>query len=248
MAHIVILIPTYNEAETIRELLKDLTIVRNNSAYNYDVVVIDDNSPDNTATIVEELSLTWVNVIRRPEKNGLGEAYRAGISSVLLNSNYSHVVTMDADGSHRVVDLLAMIDSIGRLKNQKNVIMGARWIPGGNVVNWPRYRQFISKFGTKYAKLALTIDLSDLTGGFRIYSSKLLKSFTFSEMDATGYCFQVEMALASKNAGADVLEVPITFVERQYGRSKMTAGIALEAFGYVTKAGIKRIWKDHIRR
>jgi dolichol-phosphate mannosyltransferase len=215
---------------------------------NYDLIVIDDNSPDGTAGIVDRLSLPWVRIIRRPKKTGLGEAYRVAFSEVLSNSNYTHVVTMDADGSHRVADLIAMLEILQKLQSKRVMIMGTRWMSGGRVVNWPKYRQLLSKFGTKYAKLGLGIDLDDLTGGFRIYSSELLNALNLSDMKTTGYCFQIEMACAAYKSGAEVIQVPITFVERHHGRSKMTSGIALEAFGYVTMAGIKRIWSGLIRR
>ena len=155
---------------------------------------------------------------------------------------------MDADGSHRVADLIAMLDILQKLQSKRVMIMGTRWMSGGRVVNWPKYRQLLSKFGTKYAKLGLGIDLDDLTGGFRIYSSELLNALNLSDMKTTGYCFQIEMASAAYKSGAEVIQVPITFVERHHGRSKMTSGIALEAFGYVTMAGIKRIWSGLIRR
>jgi dolichol-phosphate mannosyltransferase len=248
MMHLVILIPTYNEATTIAELLIALNSERITSNLNYDLIVIDDNSPDGTAGIVDRLSLPWVRIIRRPKKTGLGEAYRAGFSEVLLNSNYTHVVTMDADGSHRVADLIAMLDILQKLQSKRVIIMGTRWMSGGRVVNWPKYRQLLSKFGTKYAKLGLGIALDDLTGGFRIYSVELLNALNLSDMKTTGYCFQIEMACAAFKSGAEVIQVPITFVERHHGKSKMTSGIALEAFGYVTMAGIKRIWRGIIRR
>lgn len=248
MMRLVILIPTYNEATTIAELLIALNSERITANLNYDLIVIDDNSPDGTAGIVDRLSLPWVRIIRRPKKTGLGEAYRAGFSEVLLNSNYTHVVTMDADGSHRVADLIAMLDILQKLQSKRVIIMGTRWISGGRVVNWPKYRQLLSKFGTKYAKLGLGIALDDLTGGFRIYSSELLNALNLSDMKTTGYCFQIEMACAAFKSGAEVIQVPITFVERHHGKSKMTSGIALEAFGYVTMAGIKRIWQGLIRR
>ena len=248
MMRLVILIPTYNEATTIAELLIALNSERITANLNYDLIVIDDNSPDGTAGIVDRLSLPWVRIIRRPMKTGLGEAYHAGFSDVLSNPNYTHVVTMDADGSHRVADLIAMLDVLQNSQSKRIMIMGTRWMSGGRVVNWPKYRQLLSKFGTKYAKLGLGIDLDDLTGGFRIYSSELLSTLNLSDMKTTGYCFQIEMACAAFKSGAEVIQVPITFVERHHGRSKMTSGIALEAFGYVTMAGIKRIWRDLIRR
>ena len=248
MMRLVILIPTYNEATTISELLTELNSERITANLNYELIVIDDNSPDGTADIVDRLSLPWVRIIRRPVKTGLGDAYHAGFSDVLSKSNYTHVVTMDADGSHRVADLIAMLDVLQNSQSKRIMIMGTRWMSGGRVVNWPKYRQLLSKFGTKYAKLGLGIDLEDLTGGFRIYSVELLNALNLSDMKTTGYCFQIEMACAAFKSGAEVIQVPITFVERHHGKSKMTSGIALEAFGYVTMAGIKRIWRDPIRR
>ena len=248
MNQIVVLIPTYNESLSIVDLLDKLKVFRIDSKYKFDVVVLDDNSPDKTADIVESLSIPWVKVIRRSKKDGLGAAYRAGFSEVLQNQNYTHVATMDADGSHRVADLPAMFASLEKLKTTKTVVMGVRWMPGGSVANWSKSRKLLSISGTRYAKLALGLKLDDLTGGFRIYSSELLNSLNLRSMVTTGYCFQIEMALISKEAGAEFIQVPITFVERSFGSSKMTTGIALEAFRYVTKAGFRRVLRKDIRR
>jgi dolichol-phosphate mannosyltransferase len=242
---LVILIPTYNEAQTINELLTKLSGFRKNSKYEFDVLVIDDNSPDHTAERVESLMIPWVQILRRPGKSGIGPAYRAGFSTVLSDPRYTHVVTMDADGSHRVEDLPAMFAEIS---SSKMIILGTRWMPGGGIVNWPKARQLLSKTGTLYAKLALGINLNDLTGGFRIYSVQLLNSLKLNEMHATGYCFQIEMAMAASSAGATAVQVPITFIERTVGKSKMSLGIALEAFGYVTKLGLSRATKRIYRR
>jgi dolichol-phosphate mannosyltransferase len=179
--------------------------------YKFDAVVIDDSSPDKTAEIVERLLIPWVQVMRRSRKDGLGAAYRAGFSEVLQNQNYTHVATMDADGSHRVEDLPTMFAALEGLNSRKTVVMGVRWMPGGQV-------------------------------------TELLRSLNLKTMHATGYCFQIEMALISKKAGAEFIQVPITFVERNFGSSKMTAGIAFEAFRYVTKAGIERALRMDIRR
>ena len=248
MKKLVILIPTYNESLSIEDLLDKLTIFREESMYKFDVVVIDDSSPDKTAEIVERLLIPWVQVMRRSRKDGLGAAYRAGFSEVLQNQNYTHVATMDADGSHRVEDLPTMFAALEGSNARKTVVMGVRWMPGGRVTNWSRFRKLLSLSGTRYAKLALGLKLDDLTGGFRIYSSELLRSLNLKTMHATGYCFQIEMALISKKAGAEFIQVPITFVERNFGSSKMTAGIAFEAFRYVTKAGIERALRMDIRR
>ena len=248
MNSFVVLIPTYNESLSIRELLDKLSIFRANSVDNFDVIVLDDNSPDKTAQIVDSLSIPWVRVIRRPAKNGLGAAYRAGFSEVISIGKYTHVLTMDADGSHRVEDLSVMFDALKDFDTNKTVVMGTRWIPGGSVTNWSNSRKFLSLFGTRYAKFALGLKLDDLTGGFRIYSLDLLKALNLHDMHATGYCFQIEMALASKRAGAEIIQVPITFVERSFGKSKMTVGIAFEAFRFVTRAGFERGLNRSIRR
>ena len=232
-----ILIPTYNEASTVAELLHALAILRNTNEFAFDVTVIDDNSPDKTAEIVESLGIEWISVLKREKKDGLGNAYRAGFAHVLADESYDQIVTMDADGSHRVEDLPAMFAAINP---GKSIVLGTRWIAGGSVLNWPRSRQLLSKSGTKYASLTLGIKLADLTGGFRIYSRQLLDSLKLSDMSATGYCFQIEMALAAHLADAKATEVPITFVERVNGVSKMSRAIVIEALIQTTLWGVKR--------
>jgi len=236
----VILIPTYNESIPIVELLNDLSALKNER--DFDVVVIDDNSPDKTADIVDSLQLGWVSVLRRPRKAGLGAAYRAGFAHVLRINRYSRVVTMDGDGSHRVKDLPAMLDATD---NSVSITLGTRWMPGGSVVNWPKSRQLLSQIGTKYARIALGIPLRDLTGGFRVYGIDLLKQLNLNEMTATGYCFQIEMAMAAELAGAAMIEVPITFVERINGISKMSRAIVIEALWQTTLWGLARCLRSN---
>jgi dolichol-phosphate mannosyltransferase len=231
----VILIPTYNESIAIVELLSKLSTLHNER--DFDVVVLDDNSPDKTADIVDSMNLSWVSVLRRPGKAGLGAAYRAGFAHVLTMNKYSQIVTMDADGSHRVEDLPAMLDASS---DPVSITLGTRWMAGGSVVNWPKSRQLLSKSGTKYARIALGIPLNDLTGGFRVYTADLLKSLKLTDMTATGYCFQIEMAMASELAGATMHEVPITFVERINGVSKMSRAIVIEALWQTTLWGLAR--------
>ena len=232
-----ILIPTYNEATSVVELLRSLESLRESKRFDFDVTIIDDNSPDKTAEIVESLSLNWVSILKRGKKDGLGNAYRAGFAQVLATDQYDQIVTMDADGSHRVEDLPAMFAAVSP---GKSIVLGTRWIPGGSVVNWPKSRQLLSKSGTKYASMALGIKHADLTGGFRIYSRQLLESLNLSKMDTTGYCFQIEMALAAHLAQAHATQVPITFVERINGVSKMSRAIVIEALIQTTRWGIKR--------
>ena len=242
MNQIAILIPTYNEAVSIVELLEKIKVFRELDNKDFDVIVIDDNSPDGTAEIVDNLNIDWVSILRRPGKGGLGAAYRAGFAQVLENPKYTHVITMDADGSHRVEDLAKMISAI---QPGKLIVLGTRWMPGGSVVNWPKRRQYLSRAGTAYAKLALRIPLNDLTGGFRIYSVELLKSLKLTDMQATGYCYQIEMALAAHLAGAKQIEVPITFVERINGVSKMSQAIVVEALLQTTRWGLSRAFRPN---
>jgi dolichol-phosphate mannosyltransferase len=232
----VILIPTYNESIAIVELLEKLSTLHNQR--DFDVIVLDDNSPDKTADLVDNLRFSWVSIIRRPGKAGLGAAYRAGFAEVLKSDKYTHVVTMDADGSHRVEDLPAMLDV--RHESELSITLGTRWIKGGSVVNWPLSRQLLSRAGTAYARIALRIPLHDLTGGFRVYSVALLRKLNLTEMTATGYCFQIEMAMAADLAGASKREVPITFVERVNGVSKMSKAIVVEALWQTTLWGLAR--------
>jgi dolichol-phosphate mannosyltransferase len=243
-AKAIVLIPTYNESTSIIELLKSLEEIQ--VEQNFDAVILDDNSPDKTADIVDSLALDWVSVIRRPGKAGLGAAYRAGFSEVLRNSEYQFIVTMDADGSHRVEDLPAMLSAArNQATDSKVIVLGTRWMPGGSVVNWPRSRQLLSKSGTRYARLALRIPLNDLTGGFRVYSRNLLLSLNLDQMFATGYCFQIEMAMASDLAGATKIEVPIIFVERVNGVSKMSRAIVIEALWQTTLWGLARTFRPN---
>jgi dolichol-phosphate mannosyltransferase len=237
MNKIVILIPTFNEGNSIVGLLQQLKDFRDSENLPFDLLLIDDNSPDGTAEIVDNLKLPWVSIMRRSKKSGLGAAYRAGFSQVLASDSYSHIVTMDGDGSHRVEDLKPLINAI---KPGKSIVLGTRWMPGGGIVNWPKSRQLLSKTGTRYAKFALKLDLNDLTGGYRIYSSELLNSLNLNDMKATGYCFQIEMAMAASLAGAQTSEVAITFVERVGGVSKMTKAIVVEALLQITRWGLSR--------
>ena len=232
-----ILIPTYNEASSIPELLDTLADFRKTEEFEFDVLVIDDNSPDGTAGIVEAMGYEWVRLLKRPDKDGLGNAYRAGFVEILAQPEYDQIVTMDADGSHRVADLPAMLSAA---RSGLSIVLGTRWIKGGSVVNWPKSRQLLSRAGTRYASMALGIDLADLTGGFRIYSRELLNALNLHQMSATGYCFQIEMALASHLAGASTTQVPITFVERINGVSKMSRAIVIEALIQTTRWGFTR--------
>ena len=230
----IILIPTYNERESIGELLEKLQAYRYNQ--NFEVLIIDDGSPDGTVEYVESQNYPWVEILKRSAKSGLGPAYRAGFDYVLsTRREITHVVTMDADGSHRVEDVKIMLDAVTQ---GREAILGTRWMPGGSVINRPLKRQLLSRFGTTYARIMLRMPQRDLTGGLRIYSRELLESIDLRRMQTSGYFFQIEMALAARAAGARLQEIPIIFVERTNGKSKMTREDVCEALKECTSWGI----------
>lgn len=226
-----VMMPTFNEAETLRATIEKL--IKQN--LNVDILIIDDNSPDGTGALADRLKVehSCVDVIHRPRKEGLGRAYAVGFQHG-LERNYGRFVEMDADGSHRPEDLARLIAKA----NDADLIIGSRWIPGGEVANWSRLRQLISKFGNRYASVMLRSKINDMTSGFRIYSASLVRRLPIEAMQAHGYGFQVEMTYTSESLGAKIIEVPIRFVEREGGRSKMTLAIVLEAFLLCTKWGI----------
>ena len=232
-----VMIPTYNEAQSIGALLTSLLEI----SHNLEILVIDDNSPDGTGELVHGLHSARIHLLNRAKKNGLGSAYRAGFSWAQDRGTYTHLITMDGDGSHRPIDLNPMLS---RALNV-DVVMSSRWMFGGAIVNWPKYRQYISSLGTKYARWALKLPYSDLTGGFRVYSTHLISRLEIDEIDSEGYCFQIEMILAATMAGATFSEVPITFVERALGRSKMSRRIVIEALVKVTRWGIRTRFKNN---
>jgi glycosyltransferase involved in cell wall biosynthesis len=226
----VVLIPTYNEADSILKLIQDLVKI------GTDIVVIDDNSPDRTSKLVEDLKLARVRVINNGMKNGIGSAYIAGFKLV-LKDDYDFIATMDADGSHLVQDLQKMLEVI----RECDVVMGSRWIQGGSVTNWPIHRRLLSQFGTWYARKALKMDFKDLTGGLRVYRSQTLKRLNLNSISSNGYCFQIEMIRAFSELNAVIREMPIHFIERTQGKSKMNRGIVIEAFLRVSTWGIQRL-------
>jgi dolichol-phosphate mannosyltransferase len=233
-----VLIPTYNERESIGVLLNNLT----DNGFN--VLVIDDNSPDGTADYVNSLNLVNVKILNREKKDGLGNAYKAGIKYALTSEStwkFDSLISMDGDGSHQVTDLINMVAALEKTPNA-TLVLGSRWIPGGGIRNWKRYRIWLSKTGTRYARWALKLPINDLTGGFRIYSKNALERIDLDQIESNGYSYQIEMAFAINhlkqfNLG-EVLEVPITFIERESGVSKMSSKVVLEAIWKVTKLGL----------
>ena len=231
-----VMMPTYNEIQTLKRSVTDL--FRHNPTV--ELLVIDDNSPDGTGALANKLATSQpaMHVLHRGGKEGLGKAYLAGISWGLANG-FELLVQMDADGSHRAQDLPKLLDRAGL----GDLVIGSRWVPGGAVRNWPWYRMFISRFGNFYAARMLGSNLGDLTAGFRVYGKDLLLQLPLENVAAQGYGFQVEMTKNVLAIGGKVTEVPIEFVERENGVSKMTLGIVLEAFVLATKWGIVRLTK-----
>lgn len=228
-----VIMPTYNERENLAHSVTEL--LRHNA--NVDLLIVDDNSPDGTGKLAEKLALDEprISVLHREKKEGLGPAYLAGFAWG-QSRGYHYLIEMDADGSHRAEDLPKLIAASGRA----DLVIGSRWIPGGRVLNWPLHRRLISRVGNIYVNLMLGAGIRDMTAGFRIYRTELLSRLNLETVAAYGYSFQVEMAWRACKAGARVVEVPITFVERTQGRSKMTSGIVIEALWLVTKWGLAR--------
>jgi dolichol-phosphate mannosyltransferase len=218
--------PTYNEIDSLESSVEALR----RSSNNVDLLIVDDNSPDGTGTLADSLANSKTFVMHRASKSGLGAAYLAGFAWAKRNG-YEVVVEMDADGSHRAQDLEKLLEKI----ENADLVIGSRWVSGGKVENWPLYRKAISKLGNTYARVMLRTNIRDMTAGFRVYKISFLNQLDLAGVASRGYAFQVEMALRSVKAGGVVKEVPIVFVERTHGRSKMTTAIVLEALWLVTK-------------
>lgn len=229
---IAVLMPTYNEIEVLEDSVRNLF----ESQPDVHLVILDDNSPDGTGRLADRLATEnqQIHVIHRNKKSGLGKAYAQGFRYA-LDHGYDRVVQMDADGSHRPEDLSAL------LAEKADLVIGSRWVSGGEVLNWPRHRLWISRAGNAYARFAIGSKIKDVTAGYRNYSVELLRKLPIDSIEARGYGFQVEMTKLTLSEGGVVKEVPITFVERASGRSKMTFDIILEAFSLCTKWLIVRL-------
>ncbi len=236
-ARVLVVVPTYNEKESIPGALSRLR----EHVPDADVLVVDDGSPDGTGQLVEQIAADErdagvarsVSVLHRTAKQGLGKAYVAGFGWALERS-YDVIVEMDADGSHRAQDLPALLAALP----DADLVLGSRWVPGGSVVNWPKNREVLSRGANTYTRLLLGIPVRDATGGFRAYRADLLRELALGDVASRGYCFQIDMTLRSLAAGARVVEVPITFVERELGASKMSRDIVVEALVNVTRWGM----------
>lgn len=237
MTRVLVIVPTYNEALNIGDAVEGILA---HVPYAH-VLVADDNSPDGTGALADAMSARdeRVHVLHRPGKEGLGAAYLDGFRWALAR-DYDIVVEMDADGSHRPEDLPALLDVLAS-DASIGLVLGSRWVPGGQVVNWPRHRLLLSRGGNLYTKAMLGLPLADATGGFRAFRAETLRALDLSSVQSQGYCFQVDLARRAVSAGVGVREVPITFVERQQGDSKMNGAIVREALWRVTLWGAQRL-------
>jgi dolichol-phosphate mannosyltransferase len=230
----VVVIPTYQERDNIESIVAR-TLAATPDAH---VLVVDDGSPDGTGKIADSLADedARVHVLHRRRKAGLGAAYIAGFDHALAHG-YDFVVEMDADGSHRPEQLPSLLAALTDPSSPADVVLGSRWVTGGSVVNWPRSRELLSRGGNLYTRAALGIQLRDATGGYRVYRRAVLESIDYAAVASQGYCFQVDLARRTVAAGFVVREVPITFVERERGESKMSNAIVREALWRVTQWG-----------
>jgi dolichol-phosphate mannosyltransferase len=235
---VLVCIPTYDEAANVERIVRRVR----SAVPAAHVLVVDDNSPDGTGQIADTLAAgdDQVHVLHRAGKEGLGAAYLDAFRWA-LDRGYDIVVEMDADGSHRPEELPSLLAA---LDGGADLALGSRWVDGGQVVNWPRSREVLSRGGNTYARLALGIPLRDATGGYRAFRAATLKGLDLSDVESQGYCFQVDLARRAIDLGFTVVEVPITFVEREAGVSKMSRSIVGEALWRVTIWGAQTRWEQ----
>jgi len=229
-----VVLPTYQEAENVETVLRRIRAALPDAH----VLVVDDGSPDGTADLAEKLAeeLGGVDVLRRPGKEGLGSAYRAGFRWG-LDRDFDVLVEMDADLSHAPEDLPALLAVIAG--GGADLVLGSRYVPGGATPEWPRIRRFLSVWANRYAAAALGLAVNDATAGFRAYTAAVLRRIDLEHSRAEGYGFQVEMVYRVVRLGGRIVEVPITFTDRLEGRSKMSGRIVVEALALVTLWGLR---------
>ena len=232
IGRVLVIIPTYDEAENIR-LIADRV---RRAVPSVDILVADDNSPDGTGAIADELAAVddHIFVLHRAGKEGLGAAYKAGFAWA-KDKGYDAVVEMDADGSHAPEELSKLLDAL----RDTDAVLGTRYIPGGSVHNWPLHRLALSRGGNLYIRMALGMPFKDATGGYRAYRMAVLDKIDVATVASQGYSFQVELAWRAYRNGFRIVEVPITFTERERGASKMSAAIVREALWRVTLWGVQ---------
>ncbi|RDI35222.1 polyprenol monophosphomannose synthase [Lentzea flaviverrucosa] len=233
LGQVLVVIPTYNERDNIGKIVKRL----HTALPDVHVLVVDDGSPDGTGQLADEMAAAddRVHVMHRTEKAGLGAAYVAGFQWA-LDRNYGVICEMDADGSHAPEQLHRLLDALPKA----DLVLGSRWVPGGEVVNWPAQRKFLSLGGSLYSRLALGANIRDMTGGYRAFRADTLRKLNLASVASAGYCFQIDLLWRTLELGFRVREVPITFLEREFGESKMSGNIVREALIRVTKWGLRR--------
>lgn len=235
MSKAIVIIPTFNEIDNVDSIVR-----RVRAASPIHILIVDDASPDGTGARADALAASTANlfVLHRPEKQGLGPAYVAGFRWA-LDHGYDFVAEMDADGSHDpsvLPTLLGIADA-----TEAALVIGSRWVHGGAISGWSRIREALSRSGNAYARIALGSTIHDLTAGFRVIRSKVLRSLDLNTISSSGYCFQIEVAHRIESRGGIVIEHPITFREREAGVSKMHAGIVVEALWRITRWGLARL-------
>ena len=232
MNKILVISPTYNEAENIQTFISSVFLIKDLS-----LLVIDDNSPDGTADIVlsNMKKNTNLHLISREKKLGLGTAYIEGFEW-FLNSDYDFCVQMDSDFSHTFEDLVGLLKYI----ENADLIIGSRYVPGGSTKGWSTYRRLLSKYANILSKTVLNSHIKDLTGGFKILSRKVIEEIVKSKPKSNGYTFQIEVNNLIEKKGFKIIEIPITFIEREFGRSKMNNQIVVEAVKYLLKNIFKK--------
>ena len=240
LGRVLVIVPTYNERDNVESIIERIV----ESVPDANVLIVDDGSPDGTGKIANELAATdtRIHVLHRTAKAGLGAAYIAGFGWG-LERDYDVLVEMDADGSHAPEQLPLLLGALGGA----DLVLGSRWVSGGTVVNWPKSRELISRSGNLYTRVALGISLRDATGGYRAYRRAVLEGIDYRDVASQGYCFQVDLAWRASRAGFRVVEVPITFADRERGESKMSGSIVREALWRVTQWGARHR-ADQVRR
>ena len=240
LGRVVVVIPTYNEAENLAWIVGRLRAAEP----EVDVLVIDDGSPDGTGAIADELAAAdrQVTVVHRTAKAGLGAAYLHGFR-VALAAGYDVIGEMDADGSHQPEQLRRLLDAL----EDADLVIGSRWVAGGSVVNWPLNRELLSRGGNLYVRMLLGISVRDATAGFRLFRRATLEKIDLESVQSTGYVFQTDMVARTLAAGLVVKEVPIEFVERVRGDSKMSGAVATESLKRITAWGLRER-RDQVRR
>jgi dolichol-phosphate mannosyltransferase len=232
-SRIIIVMPTYNERQNVESIAGRVRAALPAA----DLLIVDDNSPDGTGDLADKLAEAdpHVQVIHRTEKAGLGKAYIAGFGWA-LERGYDVIVEMDADGSHQPEHLPSLVAAL----DYADLSIGSRWIPAGQVVNWPKSREALSRGANIYTRVMLGLGVRDATAGFRAYRAATLRTISLDQVESAGYCFQIDLTLRVADAGLRIVEVPITFVEREHGASKMSNRIIAEAFWRVAQWGVTR--------